>query len=617
MQFTDFWIGKIQADKLPESLDTPGLIKYLSVFASEEQCFQLMYQWHESSLKRTSEKWFPKQELIKMLEDKVHKKGISPTLRLCLELLDSSEKRTLSSQEDRINIRIDNLVNNSPDLLISRRDPLGIYILNVIEGFNKETQQKEWIDLLRHCLNAGTGHRPTLSWLKKSRQLAARLDNRQLSQYLHYVIAYCRTILTERHEGIKGVADFDVEYLSPINHDLLKALIWFIPLIKGNALHDLVEDYARWAFKKSRESGPLSVKTGLAAAYTLTFLPFDSALARILAIRESTQDKAAQKSIDKILLLLAEKNNISATELEESLVPSFGLLPGGILDTTIGKYTVTCQLSLPGKSVYTWSLNGDALETVPSLQKEKPFKAFQAQVRNIEMQLATYNGKLEALFLQQRSWSFSHWEKYYLQHPLLGKLSSSLIWTVNNGNVKTECIPLDGQMVSLKGTAITMTPDTIITLWHPYGADSKTVHAWKQFLAQQKVEQPFEQAHRKIFTPTTEELAGGLFSLRYSSLSLNREKFINASIGKGWNVKKKVPQHWRFLPFLELTDWDMRVNFLADVKDDDIIFTDHINFYKQGAPLPIIEVPPVIFSEVMLHIDLFVRTASNTELHNR
>lgn len=601
---------------MPESLDTPGLIKYLTVFATEEQCFQVMYQWHETSLKRTSEKWFPRQELIKLLEDKIHKKGMTPTLRYCLELLDSSEKRTVTAAEDRINIRIDNLVNKGPDLLISRRDPLGIYILNIIEGFNKETQQKEWIDLLRHCLNAGTGSRPTQNWLKKARQLTARLDNKQLSQHLHQWISYCRTILTERHEGIKGTPDFDVDYLSPINHDLLKALIWLIPLIKGTSLYDLAEDYACWAFKRGKETGPLSSRTGLAVTYVFTFLPFDSALSRILAIRKSVQDKAAQKSIDKVLLLLAEKNNISSTELEESLVPTFGVKSGGIIETTIGKHVLSCQLIFPGKSPVTWKLNGAAVDTSRSLKQNKAFREFQAQVRNVESQLAAYAAKIESFFLQQRSWSFAHWEKYYLQHPLLGLLSSRLIWTFNDGNKKTECILLNGCLTDVQGNVVNMMPETIVTLWHPHGASTRVMNAWKKFLRLHQIEQPFEQVHRSIFAPNTEELTDGIFSGRFSSLLLDRGKFTVASVRKGWNVRKKVPHNWRFLPYIELTDWDIRVNFLADMKEEDTILTDNISFYKQGVPLPLKEVPPVIFSEIILHIDSFVKMA-NTELYNR
>ena len=101
MQFTDFWIGKIQADKLPEALDTAGLIKYLSVYTSDEQCFHIIFQWHETTLKRSNDWWFPKQELLNVIQAKINKKGLTDTLRLCLELLDTSEKRTVTMAADR------------------------------------------------------------------------------------------------------------------------------------------------------------------------------------------------------------------------------------------------------------------------------------------------------------------------------------------------------------------------------------------------------------------------------------------------------------------------------------------------------------------------------------
>lgn len=617
MQFTDFWIGKIQADKLPEALDTAGLIKYLSVYTSDEQCFHIIFQWHETTLKRSNDWWFPKQDLLNVIQAKINKKGLTDTLRLCLELLDTSEKKTVTMAADKVNIQIDILLHGGPELLISRRDPLGIIIIEFLSNIKSVRQKEYWTSFIDHCLNAGESSAPNRKWWKRAKELVGRINTEHFIMKLKDWISFSQGMLANLHgESQNSFTDYQIDFLSTINHNLLKAIIWCSAIPDNKVLLDMLEPYALWAYKKKEGVGPLSAKTGTACIYAFTFLPFREALGRISRFRSAVRHSGILKSIDKILHELAEEHDIPLYELEEYIVPDFGLDNEGTIRMPVANdLTGIYTISSTGKSSLSWERDGRPVKAPRSLLV--PGQEFKRLAKEIDQTLASSSARIERAFMRMTPWTYSHWKTYYLDHPLVKTLATRLIWKFNTNGVLATGYYLDGQIVDSKGKPVIINEDTAVSLWHPMNESAKTVSAWRHFLVQHQVDQPFKQVNREIYTPNTEELVDGFYSSRFASQVLNKQKFKNVIIQRGWTLRQKALHNWAYIPYMILTDWDIRVNFFADRKEEETVLTDMINFYKEGEPLALRDVPAVIFSETIRDISYFVSTAGTTELHNR
>ncbi|ACU61535.1 hypothetical protein Cpin_4075 [Chitinophaga pinensis DSM 2588] len=618
MQFTDFWIGKIQADNLPEAIDAAGLIKYLSVFTSDEQCFHIIFQWHETTLRRTNDWWFPRQELFKLIQLKVNKKGrLTETLMYCLELLDTSEKKSVTTAEDRVNIQIDLLMHGGPEPLVSRRDPLGILVVEFLSNIRSTRQQEYWTSFVEHCLNAGEGNMPTQKWWNRAKGLVNRIDADYFITRMKDWISFCQGQMMSVHAGRKqSFVDYNISYLSAINHNMLKAFIWCAAIPDNKVLMDLLEAYAPWAYRKKGNAGPLSAKTGTACLYAFTCLPFSEALSRIVRLRGLVRHAATLKSIDRILQALAQKYGVTLHELDEYMVPDFGLDQQGSLRIPVGDLTGVYTLQDSGKSALSWEKDGKTLGKGPAVQSAA-LRDFKRLVREIDDTLSANAIRLERSFLRQHPWQYSHWKAVYLEHPLMKTLANRLIWRFQTKEQDAIGYCLDGHIVDHQGKLLELMADTQVTLWHPMNEPEKTIKAWRSFLSQHHVDQPFEQVNRQIYTPNNEELADCYYSSRFACHVLNRQQFKQAIIQRGWTLRHKAEHNWSYVPHITLPDWDIRVNFFADTKEEDSVITDLLNFYKDGEPLPLSEVPPVVFSEMIRDIGLFVAKAGRTELHKR
>jgi hypothetical protein len=616
MQFTDFWIGKIQSDRLPEAIDAAGLIKYLSVYTSDELCFQILFQWQESTLKRNSDWWFPRQDLLKVIHYKINKRGLTDTLRMCLELLDTSEKKNITMAADKVNIQIDILLHGGPTLLISRRDPLGIMIIDFLSNIKSERQRQYWTIFIEHCLNAGENAVPTRRWWNKVKEITAKINADHFIMKLQDWISFAQGYLMATHkEPQPEYADYQIDFLSAINHNMLKAFIWCTAIPDNKVLLDMLESYIPWAYRKCGIAGPLSAKTGTACLYAFTFLPFREAIQRISKFRKIVKHPGTLKSIDKILGKLATEHDIAPYEMEEFIIPDYGLEADGSLRMALGDLTGIYTLQNSGKSVVSWERDGRKLKIMRT--HTPATKAFKQLAKEIDNTLLTSIARIERSFLRLRPWTFQHWKTYYLEHPLIRTLTTRLIWNFHSNGTHVAACCLEGQLVDAKGKVMKIAEDAQVTLWHPMMEPAKNVKAWRGFLEGHHISQPFEQVHRQTYTPTADELEDGFYSTRFASHVLNEQRFKTVITQRGWTLNRTAGRGWSYVPHTTLEDWNIRVNLFADRKEEDTVITDVLNFYKEGAPLLLKKVPAVIFSEIIRDVNLFITRAGTAELHNR
>jgi hypothetical protein len=186
---------------------------------------------------------------------------------------------------------------------------------------------------------------------------------------------------------------------------------------------------------------------------------------------------------------------------------------------------------------------------------------------------------------------------------------------------------------------------TTVQLWHPIGKNTEEVVAWRSWLDTQRIQQPFKQAHREIYVLTDAERNTRVYSNRYAAHVLKQHQFNALCALRGWKNQLRLLVDAEYPPAtLHLPQWGLRVEFWVegsgadygtDTNDSGVFLylsTDQVRFYRVAAaqrmahaggggfhpghpgnnaePLPLEEIPPLVFSEVMRDVDLFVGVAS-------
>jgi len=184
-----------------------------------------------------------------------------------------------------------------------------------------------------------------------------------------------------------------------------------------------------------------------------------------------------------------------------------------------------------------------------------------------------------------------------------------------------------------------------VSLWHPIGHPIDEIVAWRDWLEQREVIQPFKQAHREVYILTDAERRTATYSNRFAAHILRQHQFHALCAARGWKNKLRLmvddtyPPAHRLLP-----SWNLRAEYWVegagteygrDTNDAGAyhyLVTDQVRYYRSDArqmhahaggggyrpdwnqtaqePLPLETIPPLVFSEIMRDVDLFVGVAS-------
>jgi hypothetical protein len=273
-------------------------------------------------------------------------------------------------------------------------------------------------------------------------------------------------------------------------------------------------------------------------------------------------------------------------------------------------------------------------------------KDLKAAGKDLQRMIPAQKERLDSMFLARRSWKCSVWRERYLDHPLVGILARRLIWMFGEGADARAGIFLNGSLVGENDSPLEVTPETHVELWHPLGRPVAEVMAWRTWLEGHQVQQPFKQAHREVYLVTDAELNTRVYSNRYAAHILRQHQYNALCAARGWKNKLRLmvddtyPPSTRNLPL-----WGLRAEFWVEGAGSDYgtdtnetgtflyLTTDQVRFYQMDAsqpqahaagggygrgygadteenPIAMNEVPPLVFSEIMRDVDLFVGVAS-------
>jgi hypothetical protein len=512
-----------------------------------------------------------------------------------------------------------------------------------------------WVSLLDHCAKAG-GARPSATWQKTSRKLAGRLG---IGHFVDAVTRWFPLVDRPRNAVLSLTSEWMPDpnlLIEDTNADVLKGLAWTCALA-ASAEEGVGRDVARTltrlavsAYRKVPQQGPRCVRVGNACVWALGAMPGTEGISELAVLKAKAKFGSARKAIEKALLEAAGRSGIPLDEVEELSVPTYGFTGVGVRREDFGGYVAEAVVVGTNAVELRWVRpDGRAQKSVPKAVKEgfpEELAAMKRTLKDVQQALPAQRDRIEGSYLRTRSWAYSAWRERYLDHPLVGTLARRLIWTFSGASGAVAGIFHDGHLVDRRGRPLDgLDASTRVELWHPIGESPDEVLAWRDWLAELQIKQPFKQAHREVYLLTDAERATGVYSNRFAAHFLRQHQFNALCVARGWKNKLRLMVDDDFPPAtLDLAAWGLRAEFWIEGIGDDYgtdtnptgtylyLSTDQVRFYASGAnenlahaygggyvgygaantsePIPLESVPPLVFSEAMRDVDLFVGVAS-------
>jgi hypothetical protein len=505
-----------------------------------------------------------------------------------------------------------------------------------------------WAQLLQHCA-AASGSAPSGSWRKAAPPLVDRVGLalfRAMARRWFALADQPRTTPVFEAWGSERPAWM----LHERNVDILKGLAWLCAEHGDAEIARALAALAISCYRKLPGIGPRCARLGNACIWALGQMYGQDGITQLAVLKRRVRLAGAQKAIEAALRGAAERAGVARDELEELLVPSYGLEEVGLRREALGK--LAAELAVAGSAVELRYLRTDGrrLASAPRAVREQygaEIKELAQAATNIKQMLPAQRDRIEQLYLQQKSWPLDVWRARYLDHPLVGTLARRLIWRFERDGQSSTGIWHDGRLVRHDGQPLgDLDAITRVALWHPLDSPADEVLAWRDWLAAHEVQQPFKQAHREIYLLTDAERATRVYSNRFAAHIIRQHQFNALCAARGWKnqlrlmVDDEYPPAQRLLPA-----WGLRAEYWVEGAGDNYgtdtnatgtytyLATDQVRFYPLDAaqhyahasggayrawnaagpaqePLPLEQVPALVLSEIMRDVDMFVGVAS-------
>ncbi|OLT35767.1 hypothetical protein BJF79_31920 [Actinomadura sp. CNU-125] len=204
------------------------------------------------------------------------------------------------------------------------------------------------------------------------------------------------------------------------------------------------------------------------------------------------------------------------------------------------------------------------------------------------------------------------WRDRLVRHPVAGPTVRGLIWEVETApGAWTAVLPETGGLPDAPD-------DAAVRLWHPIGARVEEIRTWRDAIVERGVRQPVKQAFREIYVPTPAEAETRVYSNRFAGHLVHYRRMFALFRARGWKSDLLGP--WDGGSADEASrvlagEWRIRfAHVLAEHGPEDLAATDRIRFDRRVGgswrAAALADVPPVVFSEAMRDVDLFVSVTS-------
>lgn len=237
-----------------------------------------------------------------------------------------------------------------------------------------------------------------------------------------------------------------------------------------------------------------------------------AALQMLLSIARRHRTNSVQLLAQSLVERIADERGWTTDELADRTIPTAGLDERGILDLEIS--TRLYQAKLDAEDVLTlYNPDGKVVKNLPQIS-EGPDKESAAEAKkalsNAKKELKQVHEfqarRLYEALCVGRRWQLAEWRRFLLEHPIVGRLVQRLIWLGLDvqGDVVASFRPLEDLSLTDSGDNA-IDPESLagVQLAHRSLLTAEQSEAWKQHLADYKVEPLFNQLDRPVLASAT------------------------------------------------------------------------------------------------------------------
>ena len=262
-----------------------------------------------------------------------------------------------------------------------------------------------------------------------------------------------------------------------------------------------------------------------------------------------------------------------------------------------------------GKADIIVTKGDKTLKSVPDkYKKDKQVESLKEGKTYLTKQYSRTRLSLEQAMLSQTLFTVAELHRI-MEHPVVRAMLSKLV--LFNPETQASGFWQDGHLLNAEGDKVTLKADDKFLIAHP----SHLFYAvqwdlYQKYLFDKELKQPFKQVFRELYIPTKDELETSNRSERYQGHQVQPQKTVALLRGRGWTVNyeeglQRVYHKEGFRATIyAAADWYTP----SDVEAPTL---EYVVFYslKDGKEVPMKEINPVIFSEVMRDVDLVVSVA--------
>ena len=467
--------------------------------------------------------------------------------------------------------------------------------------------QDAWEALLAHCKSAAGKSRPPAKWQGTAKELVDAVGEGELAGRL-----------------VPWLAALDPDPGKPEpNTELVKGLLWAAGSCSG-AIGPEIGAFVERCFKKVPGLGARSAKLGNAGIFVLGQLEGDSGLAELTRLSGRIKYPSARAILENTLGAAAEARGQSLEDLAETTLPDYGLDRNGRYEESVGTYGAEIALRGSRFELLWRNRAGKTLKGAPAAAKKDhgpSVKSLRQVTKEINESFAAQAKRLESGYISGRSWPFDAWQQRFLHHRLMAQLSQRLIWVFERGAASQAYLPYGEEFLDHRGNPAEAPPaDSEVKLWHPLCGTAEEVVAWRSLLRGREILQPFKQAYREIYLLTEAEAQTETYSNRFAAHILKQHQFHALCRERGWGYDLQGQWDSHNTPTRICEPLDLQVRFQVEAAEFAEASEYGIYLYVtsgqtslwdlSGNPLRLADLPPLVFSELLRDIDLFVSVSS-------
>jgi hypothetical protein len=362
------------------------------------------------------------------------------------------------------------------------------------------------------------------------------------------------------------------------------------------------------------------------AVQALALLGSDVALLAVdaMAIRYRSKMKNVGRAAAEAFVEAAQAQGVTPEELGDRVVPWLGFEPGHARIIEAGKSRIEAGIGLDFKLTFKDLEKNKPLKSLPKTALPEVLQEFKDLSANLKEVVKAQLLRLENLLVRQRRWPLARWRELFLQHPLLLPFAVRLVWGHYNESGKrigTFRALADHTLTTNADGAYGLADRGVVGMIHPLELSDDERRVWQNSLADYEIDPPFPQLERNV-VHCTDEQSSHKMHRELRGTSINGMTFKGRAERLGWYRGSVcdgggITSYYKSFPasgadvFLGVEDFYIGIDMYSSIKLGDVCFVKHgtvkVGSYTYDEPgndedariIPLGEVPPIVFSEVM------------------